>query len=462
MGSHGMDRQMSDISRTSRVAGAYVNHLSAIEPTHGVVAQEDIYNERGILLLKKGTPLKPEMALRLRGHSLQKPVDELISVGRCLNAHQVREDVLQFLAGYPDLQTIHSRTGFDDGLRHLFFVRGLPHLLLQHLTVMKERLPEEYQHTLFTAWFGSLIADEMRMPSQEVYATFIAALFHEIGLLHLEKSFVEQPKSEEEQQDWKYGQHALIAKSSVERTGIYDATVANAVAQHHERCDGTGFPFGLGEEQLGHTGQILAICAALFLMRTHDFERQGKTIGDAIPFLRVNARTYFYPIYKSVYGVLQRAGLQSRDAEFNQTAHTVLLQSTGEMQLILTELVSLSDCLVHEVDQKRAKPLMTLTGSIMDLSRASGLVSEPVIDWLHSMREEEARGCAAELQELTDIHMELLWLVKRAHRKAREVLNEHMASRPDIEEKLAPLLSKLEADLTDAWQILTPQAKTPK
>ncbi len=37
-------------------------------------------------------------------------------------------------------------------------------------------------------------------------------------------------------------------------------TIARYILEHHERMDGTGYPFGLDERQISHGGRILGVC----------------------------------------------------------------------------------------------------------------------------------------------------------------------------------------------------------
>ena len=125
-----MDLARHDTASTASASEVYVGHLVEMEASHGVVTAEDIFNDRGVLLLRKGTALRPEMALRLRGHTLQKPPDELLSVGKTLTAKELCDDCVEHIERFDDLALLHRQTGFDEGLHHLFFLRALPRIIL--------------------------------------------------------------------------------------------------------------------------------------------------------------------------------------------------------------------------------------------------------------------------------------------------------------------------------------------
>ena len=89
----------------------------------------------------------------------------------------------------------------------------------------------------------------------------------------------------------------------------------------------------------------------------------------------------------------------------------------------------------------------------------SGLVNEDTLNWLRGLRADEVHGCAADLKELSELQLELLWLVKRAHRKAREALDEQLQARPELCLALLPLITQFEGELHAAWSTLTPQVR---
>jgi HD-GYP domain-containing protein (c-di-GMP phosphodiesterase class II) len=73
--------------------------------------------------------------------------------------------------------------------------------------------------------------------------------------------------------------HALRVLDGVE----LDLPVAEAIAQMHERLDGTGYPQGLAGDAIGPAGRVLAV-ADVFLART-----RPRSYRDAAPAAEVLA-----------------------------------------------------------------------------------------------------------------------------------------------------------------------------
>ena len=80
--------------------------------------------------------------------------------------------------------------------------------------------------------------------------------------------------------------------------GAYTIVVrpsAEAVLQHHERLDGSGYPQGLRGEAISLEGRILAVADTVEAMATHRPYRFAKGIGAALATIEAGKGTMFDP-----------------------------------------------------------------------------------------------------------------------------------------------------------------------
>ena len=141
---------MKEIKKTSynpAEADVYVDHLAEMSEFVEIIAAEDILNEFGVLLVKKGTPIKKAMADRLLGHKMQKTIDEVICVTSILSQNDIYEDIIALITEIPDFWKIHLCNDFENKLKHLCTVKTIPRVLLQKLTVLKQQFGSVYTHT---------------------------------------------------------------------------------------------------------------------------------------------------------------------------------------------------------------------------------------------------------------------------------------------------------------------------
>lgn len=112
-----------------------------------------------------------------------------------------------------------------------------------------QKIFEEEKKTLFT--YGE-------HEKEKVITSGIAGLLHDIGKIDRGKKImdVSQKTSSEEYQ--KYCEHVVNGHFFLKKNGIADEILAG-VLQHHEMCNGEGFPLQLTGGQISNVGKIVAI-----------------------------------------------------------------------------------------------------------------------------------------------------------------------------------------------------------
>lgn len=114
-------------------------------------------------------------------------------------------------------------------------------------------------HAQIVATIARALARELALGEETTSSIVVAALLHDIGKIGLpERILVADPETLSPADTTLYRSHVdkgsqlLQSVSGLER-------VASIVAQHHEACNGTGFPFGLDESNIMREAQIVAI-----------------------------------------------------------------------------------------------------------------------------------------------------------------------------------------------------------
>jgi HD-GYP domain-containing protein (c-di-GMP phosphodiesterase class II) len=87
----------------------------------------------------------------------------------------------------------------------------------------------------------------------------IAGLFHDIGMLTLPESVYREPDDMTDDDLELLKTHPEKSYILLKKAGGLNDTVLQAVLQHHERANGTGYPEGLLERQITKNAKLLAI-----------------------------------------------------------------------------------------------------------------------------------------------------------------------------------------------------------
>lgn len=435
-------------------ADAYVDHLAELDEVQEVIASEDILNEFGVLLVPKGTRIKKAIADRLMGHKVEKPVHQVVSLSGCLNERTLLERFRALIAAQQDLKDLHFKNDFDDRLAHLCTCAKLPLALLQKLTVLMERLPKIFHRSLFSAWFGAMLANEIEHSPEFVYNTFLAGLFHDLGLLHIDPVIVNKTKDVTEEEWTKLKTHIGIGRQLVDDLNMVDDAVLKAIDEHHERCDGTGFPFHKNERKLGRIGQLLALAETVHALRFIQFGNSGKDLGDIQPYLMLNQRTYFYHSYQAALKILKKAELRPnlvlKKSEFSEIKDGLVQRNTN-LDALHSQFRLLFQYLNHTSIQKIAIPLLVSINHSLKTIKQSGVVGNDIGLWLESIEENEFQEIALEMQELTAMQYELLFNLRRSFRFFGEFFRRKIKNTNSVYDLLKDLSKEIEEHIYGAW-----------
>lgn len=400
----------------AHLADSYLDHVSELWPDVPFVAQEDIYNQFGALLVAKGAPISPKTAVRLSGHRLQHPVDQLIGSERQLSSRSLAEAFQDFLSGQPDLAALVQVDDGDALLRHLCLRRELPLPAMQRLTVMKYRFPELMQRTLGVTVLAVLAARELGWNRRRQELVFEAALFRDVGLLHLgggDGGTIPQ-----------YSRATLTHGAVSARILAMETDCGKALLEllsdHHERPDGFGFPRGKLGERVSPEARLLSALDAFWSVRTSC--QPHSELADMQPYLRVNSVAVGGDALRALLVLSRRAGVESTVLSASRlSAMSEAVSRIGQqLNQIVEALEVLRTTLAEEELPALGDSIYEQIGQLLNMARASGLNSSEALDALSS-KDAEEQYSPAELTELAVTQSEFIWCIRRIARLLPEV-----------------------------------------
>jgi|LSQX01.2.fsa_nt_gb PAS domain S-box-containing protein/putative nucleotidyltransferase with HDIG domain len=138
------------------------------------------------------------------------------------------------------------------------------------------------------------IADRIGMAKQQIEELRIAGILHDIGKIGISDRILlkKGPLTKEEYEIIK--KHPAISNRILYPIGLSER-ILKAVAFHHERFDGKGYPFGLTNESLGLEPQIIAVADAYDAMTSSRPYRGALSYEKAVAELKNNKGSQFHP-----------------------------------------------------------------------------------------------------------------------------------------------------------------------
>lgn len=418
---------------------AYALHLGKVNESRQVLANEDIFNSSGALLVKKGTPITPSVTRAIINFKLLKPIEDAVRIDNEIDHVQLQQRFNDIIRADHALRVIHERQDLALLLESQCLHYQKYPLLRQKMTVLSERMPETFTRALYCAWFGLVIAKQMRLPPAEVNAVFLAALVHDIGMLHIDPDVINK-QGVLSAEEWRQIQaHVIIGQKILQGISGLPPLVSQAVLEHHERCDGTGYPAGKVESELTLHGQIIALADSVIAVYHNRFKPDGRTWRDVIPVIQMNSQAYFYRNYEVLVTVLRRSELpvinKMQTGELPGFVLT-LLQKTGLLKQNFAVLKQSLTSVGFTHGDRQLHALQNVLIHIATAINGSGILDDRYIAWLEKVRAERVSDAYREVEEAYLMQEEVSFHLQRLKRMTLLYLSSGACKRPDIQQAL--------------------------
>ncbi len=139
-----------------------------------------------------------------------------------------------------------------------------------------------FQHCLLVTGAAAAFANYTRMPEQTRVQFTMAALLHDIGKAEIPNSILDKPSKLTTEEFAVIQKHPGIGAEYLKRQGHVPAVVIDAVLQHHEYLDGSGYPHGVKADSITPLARILTICDVYGAMVEHRSYKTAKTPAEAL------------------------------------------------------------------------------------------------------------------------------------------------------------------------------------
>lgn len=155
-------------------------------------------------------------------------------------------------------------------------------------------------HSQRMADMASRVAEEMELTTADIETLHWAGILHDIGKIGVPDGILNK-KGKLTEEEWVImKEHPLIGAQIVEPVK-YLSEVSPIIRAHHEKYDGTGYPYGLSGEDIPFGSRILAVVDAYVAIRDERVYRAARSHEEAIAELRRFSGTQFDPVIVDIF-----------------------------------------------------------------------------------------------------------------------------------------------------------------
>jgi diguanylate cyclase (GGDEF)-like protein len=156
-------------------------------------------------------------------------------------------------------------------------------------------------HSERVSELATRIATRLGVGQEQLELTRLAASLHDLGKLAIPEEILRKPGALTESERLVLERHPQIGFRMLESLGV--DPVANWVLHHHERWDGTGYPDGIGGNDIPLGARIIFVADAFDAMTSDRVYRSRLSVEDALTELNRCAGSQFDPEVVSAFAV---------------------------------------------------------------------------------------------------------------------------------------------------------------
>ncbi|MBS6821386.1 MAG: HD-GYP domain-containing protein [Roseburia sp.] len=155
---------------------------------------------------------------------------------------------------------------------------------------------ETYRHSLNVAMINSVFAGWLGMTEYERKQLTLCGLMHDVGKLLISKDILRKPGRLTEEEYEQIKKHPLLGYEKMKDKNIPES-VKRVILLHHERADGSGYPFGFRLNEIDPYAAITAISDVYDAMTSNRVYRHGMSPFDVIEIFEKEGRKQFNPMF---------------------------------------------------------------------------------------------------------------------------------------------------------------------
>jgi diguanylate cyclase (GGDEF)-like protein/putative nucleotidyltransferase with HDIG domain len=151
-----------------------------------------------------------------------------------------------------------------------------------------------HEHLRRVRTYVEELGKDMRLSDLELDGLRAAALLHDIGKLAVPEHILSKPGKMTPEEFEKMKIHPIVGAEILECVG-FPCPVAPIVEAHHEKWDGSGYPFGLKGEEIPMGARILSVVDALDALASDRHYRRALPLSQAMAQIEALSGTAFDP-----------------------------------------------------------------------------------------------------------------------------------------------------------------------
>ncbi len=243
--------------------------------------ERDIYDDKGQLLLSKGSLLTSQTVNSLK----RRQIDEVYIMieesdlnlapdpqEKCQDRNEIKSGIVPIVEVYNE--ALHFVEGFMSDIRqkrhmNIGAVEKTVNIFTENMTSdddlvkqlrrIKDKDAYLYTHSVNVSLLSIMIGRWLELDDQTINRLGVAGMLHDIGKVHIPDAILNKPAALTAQEFEIIKNHSVYGYRVLQEQPEVDQQIMYAVLMHHERMDGSGYPSGVGFGKIPNLASVIAI-----------------------------------------------------------------------------------------------------------------------------------------------------------------------------------------------------------
>jgi putative nucleotidyltransferase with HDIG domain len=167
-------------------------------------------------------------------------------------------------------------------------------MLILLVEMMEERDTYTAGHSQRVATYSQMIAKDMGYDKGACQFLYQAGILHDIGKIAIPDSILLNPKKLNVLEYKLIQEHVTMGYSLLSKIYIFKE-IAEIIVAHHERYDGSGYPYGLKGDAIPPLSRIMMVADAFDAMTTNRIYKGRKSVEEALKEIVSLSGIHFHP-----------------------------------------------------------------------------------------------------------------------------------------------------------------------
>ena len=265
-----------------------------------LLAKDILNSSNNAVLMAAGTTVKREYVNRLRDLDVEFIyVEDEFAQGVNLTESlelQIKEQCQEAVRNILLKYSFHNDTELNE-IRSIadeiiYDIMNKPEVMY-NLSSIRNKSESTYSHSLNVCALSVILAVKLKITKSKIRDIAVGCLLHDIGFTYISmdyNSLSMDTCSEKERKEIR--KHIIYGYSAVEKVDWLSQVSKDIIIGHHERLDGSGYPFRLKGDKIKIGSKIAAVCDE-FDSRVYGNLMNKMKVHDAIDYIVSQAGVKF-------------------------------------------------------------------------------------------------------------------------------------------------------------------------